>query len=205
MHSSTTIPPYAPTASYAGLSSSSGPASRLLSTTSISLDQEVRLHTTVKQRELFDSLAELYAIIISLDFLEKAYLRDSIAHTEYTPTCLRLLAQYNGILRNNEQVAAEFGSLDSFKTKYAIECSHAMNRLKVGVPATVEHAVVPEVSAVSGAAGGGSTATAAAPGASARAVAEATGVSYMAMLPAKQRILTVNLLEFHYVYGRITT
>lgn len=168
MHGSTTIPPYAPTTSYAGLSSS-GPASRHAA--SISLDQEVRLHTTVKQRELFDSLAELYAIIISLDFLEKAYLRDSIAHTEYTPTCLRLLAQYNGILRNNEQVAAEFGGLDAFKAKYGIECSHATNRLKVGVPATVEHAVVPEVVAASG------SATQATPGASARAVAEATGVS----------------------------
>lgn len=169
------IPPYAPTTSYGGISSGAARTN----TSSISLDHEVRLHTTMKQRELYDSLAELYAIMVSLDFLERAYLRDSVSHSEYTPTCLRLLAQYNGILRNNELAAREFGSLQEFKDKYNLECSHATNRLKVGVPATVEHAI-----AESAANGGtsSSTSTAVNSGASARAVAEATGVSNSILL-----------------------
>lgn len=117
--------------------------------------------------------------MVSLDFLERAYLRDTISHSEYTPTCLRLLAQYNGILRNNsETVAKEFGDLESFKNKYGIECSHATNRLKIGVPATVEHAIAESTAAAAANTGGGQVPGTVSTGASARAVAEATGVSY---------------------------
>lgn len=46
--------------------------------TSISLDEEVKLSTSSQQRELNESLAEIYSIIVTLDFLEKAYIKDSI-------------------------------------------------------------------------------------------------------------------------------
>lgn len=45
----------------------------------LSLDEEVRLYTTNTEREKYESLATLYGIIISLDYLERAYVRDSIS------------------------------------------------------------------------------------------------------------------------------
>lgn len=124
------VPAYAPTSSYSSIT----PAA------SIPLDEEVKLHTSIKEREIYESLAEIHAIILSLDFLEKAVLRDSVSHEEYTPTCLRLIAQYNGILKN-ELVAEQFKSLEDFKEKYGLEYELGIGRLKVGVPVTVENAM----------------------------------------------------------------
>lgn len=53
--------------------------------TSISLDEEVKLSTSSQQRELNESLAEIYSIIVTLDFLEKAYIKDSINQEVYVP------------------------------------------------------------------------------------------------------------------------
>lgn len=151
------IPPYAPT-SKMSYSSSNKPG----------LNEEIKLFSTPKQRELYESLAEIYSIIVGLDKLEKAYLKDSVSQHEYTPTCLRLLAQYNTILKN-EDVLAEFKDLESFKSKYNMNFAHATARLKIGVPATVEQAVEHS-----------HTVNSSAPGAlvsnvSHKAVAEATG------------------------------
>jgi ESCRT-I complex subunit VPS28 len=147
------VPPYAPTvsASYSRV----GPA----------LDQEVRLYTTAQQREKYESLAELFSIIVTLDKLEKAYVRDSISQSDYTPACLRLVAQYNTILKN-EDVLEEFGDIESFKKKYHMDHARATSRLKIGVPATVEQAVEPKLAQVPGSI---------LSGLSAKAVAEATG------------------------------
>ncbi|KAA8913874.1 vacuolar protein sorting-associated [Sphaerosporella brunnea] len=132
--------PYAPTPSY---------LPRPLSTT-VNLDAEVKLFTTSAQREFYESLAEIHAIIVTLEFLEKAFVKDSIPPAAYTPTCLRLLGQYNTLL-GNESVKREFGSLDEFKRKYGIDCPAATRRLMTGLPATVEH---------SGGTGGAATTTA---------------------------------------------
>ena len=51
----------------------------------ISLDEEVRLHTTNAEREKYNLLATLFGIIVSLDYLERAYVRDSITAAEYAP------------------------------------------------------------------------------------------------------------------------
>ncbi|KAG0126900.1 VPS28 protein-domain-containing protein [Tuber indicum] len=134
--------------------------------TSISLDEEVKLSTTVQQRELNESLAEIYSIIVTLDFLEKAYIKDSISqetfatpltlgdiqvvcgkalmmmvlrYDSYTPTCLRLLGQYKTILKNPD-VASAFKDLETFKSAYHLSYPSATERLKIGVPATFEHA-----------------------------------------------------------------
>ena len=49
----------------------------------ISLDEEVRLYTTNAEREKYNLLATLFGIIVSLDYLERAYVRDSITAAEY--------------------------------------------------------------------------------------------------------------------------
>ena len=81
--------------------------------------QEVKLSTTAAERDLYDSLAEIYSIIITLDALEKAYLKDSIPESEYTETCSRLLKQYKSNLAD-ETVAKAFGGLDTFKREWDV-------------------------------------------------------------------------------------
>ncbi|KAF1971656.1 VPS28-domain-containing protein, partial [Bimuria novae-zelandiae CBS 107.79] len=98
---------------------------------------EVKLSTTSAERDLYDSLAEIYSIIITLDALEKGYLKDSISEADYTETCSRLLKQYKSNL-TDETVARAFGDLESFKREWDMECPRATERLKVGIPATVE-------------------------------------------------------------------
>lgn len=85
------------------------------------LAQEVKLADTSVERDLYESLAEIYSIIITLDALEKAYLRDSIKESEYTETCDRLLRQYKSNLAD-ESVQAAFGDLERFKAEWDV-CS----------------------------------------------------------------------------------
>ncbi len=110
------IPPYAPT------STLSHPSFSTITRSKINLDEPLKLYESTQQREIYESLAELYSIIVTLDFLEKCYIRDIIKdHDEYTSTCLRLLAQWNTLLKN-ENVASEFESLEKFKEKYNVSC-----------------------------------------------------------------------------------
>lgn len=77
------------------------------------------MSTTNAERDLYDSQAEIYSIIITLDALEKAYLKDSVAEKEYTGTCSRLLKQYKSNLAD-ENVARAFGDLESFKRQWGV-------------------------------------------------------------------------------------
>jgi ESCRT-I complex subunit VPS28 len=49
---------------------------------SISLDEEVRLYTTNAERERISNRATLFGIVVALDFLERAYVRDAINAAE---------------------------------------------------------------------------------------------------------------------------
>jgi len=79
--------------------------------------QEVKLTETRAERDLQDSLAEVFSIITTIDALEKAFLKDAIPEAEYTETCDRLLKQYKAIL-TDEAVAREFVDLETFKTEW---------------------------------------------------------------------------------------
>ena len=79
----------------------------------INLDEEVKLADSAAERDLMDSLAEIYSIIRTLDGLEKAYIKDALPESEYSDMCNKLLKQYKSIL-NDETVSGEFVDLDSF-------------------------------------------------------------------------------------------
>lgn len=49
----------------------------------LSLDEEVRLYNTNVEREKYGLLATLFGIIVALDYLERAYVRDSVTAVEY--------------------------------------------------------------------------------------------------------------------------
>ncbi|RMZ91799.1 hypothetical protein DV736_g959, partial [Chaetothyriales sp. CBS 134916] len=100
----------------------------------ISLDEEVKLTDSSAERDLIDSLAEIYSIIRTLDGLEKAYIKDALPEKEYSDLCSKLLKQYKSNL-SDEQVSREFGDLDTFCRRWDIECPRAKERLKVGLTA----------------------------------------------------------------------
>jgi ESCRT-I complex subunit VPS28 len=90
-----------------------------LTKSNMHLSQEVKLADTRAERDLQDSLAEVFSIIITLDELEKAYLKDAISETDYTEICDRLLKQYKAIL-TDEAVAREFMDLETFKNEWDV-------------------------------------------------------------------------------------
>ena len=83
-----------------------------------------------------DSLAEVFSIIITLDELEKAYLKDAISESDYTEICDRLLKQYKAIL-TDEAVARTFVDLETFKNEWDMEVPRATERIRIGLPSTV--------------------------------------------------------------------
>jgi ESCRT-I complex subunit VPS28 len=111
------------------------PTSTLSAT--INVDEELKLANNSAERDLYESLAEIYSIIVTLEALERAFLKDSVSETDYTDTCSRLLKQYKSNLAD-DSVARAFGSLDSFKLEWNLVVPRASDRLKIGLPATVE-------------------------------------------------------------------
>ncbi|KAI6782365.1 uncharacterized protein J7T54_008451 [Emericellopsis cladophorae] len=101
----------------------------------INLDEEVKLTSTRAERDLQESLAELFSIIVTLDELEKAFLKDAVPESEYTEICERSLRQYKALLAD-ETIAKEFQGLEEFKARWELEVPRATERLRVGMPST---------------------------------------------------------------------
>jgi ESCRT-I complex subunit VPS28 len=95
----------------------------------------VKLAENRAERDVQDSLAEIFSIIVTLDELEKAFLKDAIPEADYTEICERSLKQYKSILAD-ETVAKRFVGLEEFKAEFDMEVPRATERLKVGMPAT---------------------------------------------------------------------
>ncbi|UZJ57458.1 hypothetical protein CBS101457_006778 [Exobasidium rhododendri] len=114
--------------------------------------EECRLYSTNAERERWESMATLFGIIVSLDALERAYVRESVSEAQYAPACTRLLAQYKTIsklvITNDENEGGAhvlYGvpiikDVQDFMTTFKMDHAAASYRLRVGVPATVEHA-----------------------------------------------------------------
>ncbi|WOL07033.1 hypothetical protein Cni_G15768 [Canna indica] len=99
--------------------------------------EEVKLWRDKREREMYDSFADLYAIIKTTDKLEKAYVRDLVSSAEYEAECLKLIAQFRTL---HSALRGAVPSLERFAEAYRLDTPAAINRLLVsGVPATVEH------------------------------------------------------------------
>ncbi|CAD6893885.1 unnamed protein product [Tilletia controversa] len=112
--------------------------------------EEARLYTTSSEREQWENFATLFSLIVTLDYLELAYVRGGVTEAAYTPACTRLLAQYKTALKlvlGSPSSAALQGrsrpppveGLDEFMRMYKMDMPAAHHRLLIGVPATIEH------------------------------------------------------------------
>ncbi|KAL5016531.1 hypothetical protein ScPMuIL_006120 [Solemya velum] len=99
------------------------------------LYEEVKLYRTAREREKYDNMADLYAVVNTLQSLEKAYIKDAIVAKEYTAACSKLLVQYKAAFR---QVHSEFRSIEEFMKKYRLDCPAALERIKEDRPITIK-------------------------------------------------------------------
>ncbi|KAI4296634.1 hypothetical protein L6164_036579 [Bauhinia variegata] len=101
------------------------------------MTMEVKLWNDKREREMYDNVAELYAIIRATEKLEKAYVRDIIASQEYELECQKLIAHFKTLATTLKDTVP---NIERFADTYKMDCPAAINRLVVsGVPATVEH------------------------------------------------------------------
>ena len=100
------------------------------------LYEEQRLYRTAREREKYDNLADLYAVINSLQCLEKAYIKDSVTAKEYTAACSKLLVQYRAAFKQVQ--SRDIPDIESFMNKYRFDCPAAMERIKEDRPITIK-------------------------------------------------------------------
>lgn len=91
--------------------------------------QEVKLADTRAERDLQDSLAEIFSIIVTIDELEKAFLKDAIPEADYTEICERSLKQYKSLVAD-ETVAKAFVGLEEFKAEWEV-CGRSFITIKL--------------------------------------------------------------------------
>jgi ESCRT-I complex subunit VPS28 len=99
--------------------------------------QEAAPATSAAERETLLVMADLYAIITCVEYLERAWRSNAISDEDYTRNCSRLIAQFRA---TRQLVTDEVPSVISFLEEHRLAARAAVNRLQVGVPATVEHA-----------------------------------------------------------------
>uniref|UniRef100_A0A1D5RK02 Vacuolar protein sorting-associated protein 28 homolog n=1 Tax=Macaca mulatta TaxID=9544 RepID=A0A1D5RK02_MACMU len=101
-----------------------------------SLRQEVKLYKNAREREKYDNMAELFAVVKTMQALEKAYIKDCVSPSEYTAACSRLLVQYKAAFRQVQ--GSEISTIDEFCRKFRLDCPLAMERIKEDRPITIK-------------------------------------------------------------------
>ena len=100
------------------------------------LMEEVKLARNPREREKFDNLAELFAVLTTLQCLEKAYIKDCVPAKEYTSHCSKLLVQYKAAFRQVQ--GDEFPDVETFCRKYRLDCPAALERIREDRPITIK-------------------------------------------------------------------
>ncbi|XP_033644757.1 vacuolar protein sorting-associated protein 28 homolog [Asterias rubens] len=100
------------------------------------LYEEVKLFRNFREREKYDNMAELFAVINTLQWLEKAYIRDAITPKQYTAACSKLLVQYKAAFKQIQ--SDQIRTVEDFMKKYRMDCPAAMERIKEDRPITIK-------------------------------------------------------------------
>ena len=100
------------------------------------LMEEVKLARNPREREQFDNLAELFAVLTTLQCLEKAYIKDCVPAKEYTSHCSKLLVQYKAAFKQVQ--GGEVPDVETFCRKYRLDCPAALERIREDRPITVK-------------------------------------------------------------------
>lgn len=103
--------------------------------------EPVRL--TPEEMKTNKECADFFSLIVMADRLERAWIDDVIPNAEYEAACSKLIMQFNTVRKNSRSVR----DLKKFTADYHCNAAHGMQmglgRLITGIPATMEHNVVP--------------------------------------------------------------
>lgn len=121
------------------------------------LYEEVKLYKNAREREKHDNQADLYAVVNTLQHLEKAYIRDCVTPKEYTAACSKLLVRYRAAFKQvikprlmyftitvnisfvRLQVQSDqFPTIDAFARAFRLDCPAALERIKEDRPITIK-------------------------------------------------------------------
>lgn len=83
----------------------------------------------------YDNMADLYAVMNTIQCLEKAYIKDSVTAREYTAACSKLLVQFKAAFKQVE--GEEYPTVESFASHFKLDCPAAMERIKEDKPITI--------------------------------------------------------------------
>lgn len=100
------------------------------------LFEEVKLYRNAREREKYDNMADLYAVINCLQNLEKAHIWDCITPQEYTAACSKFLVQYKVAFKQVQ--SDDFPTIDAFVKKFRLDCPAALERIKEDRPITIK-------------------------------------------------------------------
>ena len=96
---------------------------------------EIELYSSARERNEYENMATLYAIIIATEHLERAYAQDAITQQEYVTECQKLLTQF----RIAEKELKTGMTTEGFMEIYQMDCPRAVDRLlRVGVPEPIK-------------------------------------------------------------------
>ena len=83
----------------------------------------------------YDNMADLYAVMNTLQCLEKAYIKDCVTATEYTAACSKLLVQFKAAFKQVQ--GDEFPTIETFIKRFKLDCPAAMERIREDRPITI--------------------------------------------------------------------
>ncbi|KAH9598265.1 Vacuolar protein sorting-associated Vps28 [Trypanosoma melophagium] len=94
---------------------------------------EVAFTISPGERQHVEYLADLFAVIVAIEKIEKAILRDLITQQQYDTTINRLLEKYKSTVSHLEQGSNPYyTTIDSFWENYGSKCPAARTRIQLG-------------------------------------------------------------------------
>ena len=100
--------------------------------------QEVRLFSGPTDREMYDNMGEVYAIVMSLQALEKAFMKDCITNEQYTSRCSKLLGQYKTAWTAMQNTQCDISAIEEFLKEYRLDAPLALQRIRDDRPYTMK-------------------------------------------------------------------
>lgn len=86
-----------------------------------------------------DDFANLFALIKTVEKLEKAFVTSAVSTSEYETACGELITKYKTLRTTLADLVPD---ISHFMATYNMHCASAKHRLNVGLPATIEHRVL---------------------------------------------------------------
>lgn len=98
--------------------------------------ERIRLAASASQQQIFDDFADMYALFVTTERIEKLWRRDAITDAEYEEQCYRLIQKFEAL---RSATRDSIKDIDAFYAEYNINAASGKHRLVYAkVPGTIE-------------------------------------------------------------------